>query len=280
MFINLKDALKGAKEDKRALGSFNVYSYETIRGVIKAAKEAQSPAIVSFGASYLKNMSLETVYSIALEAASETEGQIVLHLDHCTDINIIKRAVGAGFTSVMYDGSALDFEENVKNTSEVVKLAHAKNVSVEAELGSIALGEFSNETEIDHGQSYTDPIKAKEFAERTGIDALAVSIGTVHGMYKAKPGIRVDILKKINDLTSVPLVLHGGSGTPEEKILECIENGICKINVNTEISQYTVMKIRELLNKSENTHLSKLSLEEISFVSEVVFKYIKLFLNK
>jgi len=225
-------------------------------------------------------MSLETVYSIALEAASETEGQIVLHLDHCTDINIIKRAVGAGFTSVMYDGSALDFEENVKNTSEVVKLAHAKNVSVEAELGSIALGEFSNETEIDHGQSYTDPIKAKEFAERTGIDALAVSIGTVHGMYKAKPDIRVDILKKINDLTSVPLVLHGGSGTPEEKILECIENGICKINVNTEISQYTVMKIRELLNKSENTHLSKLSLEEISFVSEVVFKYIKLFLNK
>ena len=99
-------------------------------------------------------------------------------------------------------------------------------------------------------------------------------------MYKAKPDIRVDILKKINDLTSVPLVLHGGSGTPEEKILECIENGICKINVNTEISQYTVMKIRELLNKSENTHLSKLSLEEISFVSEVVFKYIKLFLNK
>ena len=177
----------------------------------------------------------------------------------------------------MYDGSALDFEENVKNTQTVCKMAHEKNVSVEAELGSLALGAYSNETDIDHGQAYTDPAKAKEFVERTGVDALAVSIGTVHGMYKAKPNIRIDILEKIAKEVSIPLVLHGGSGTPEETILKCIENGICKINVNTEISQYTVGKIAAKIAEEPNTHLSKLTLLTEEYVSEIVEKYIKLF---
>lgn len=280
MLVNLKQILEGTRERKCAIGSFNVYSYETVHGVIKAAKKAQKPAIISFGASYLTNMSLKMVYAIVNEAAENVDINFALHLDHCQNIDIINEAIEAGFTSVMYDGSALDFEENVKNTQLVCQMAHGKNVSVEAELGSLALGEYSNETDIDHGESYTNPLKAKEFVERTGVDALAVSIGTVHGMYKAKPNIRVDILKEIANEIDIPLVLHGGSGTPEEKILECIENGICKINVNTEISQYTVGKLAQLLQADPNTHLSKLWLIATDYVSEVVYKYTKLFSNE
>lgn len=279
MLVNLKKILENTRNDRKAVGSFNIYSYETIHGVVSAVKKSNKPAIISFGASYLVNMSLEMVVAIVKEAIKDVEQDVALHLDHCKDIEIIKNAIDAGFTSVMYDGSALDFEENVKNTLIVCNMAHEKNVSVEAELGSLALGEYSNETDIDHGQAYTDPESAKEFVERTGVDALAVSIGTVHGMYKAKPNIRIDILENIAKEVSIPLVLHGGSGTPEETILKCIENGICKINVNTEISQYTVAKISEKIKEDKNTHLSKLTLLTSDYVSDVVYKYIELFNN-
>ncbi|MBR5468014.1 MAG: class II fructose-bisphosphate aldolase [Firmicutes bacterium] len=279
MLVNLKTILEGTREDKRAVGSFNVYSYETIQGVAAAVKKADKDAIISFGASYLVNMSLETVVAIVKEVADSLDKNVALHLDHCNNLEIIKKAIDAGFTSVMYDGSALEFEENVANTKTVCEMAHAKNVSVEAELGSLALGEHSNETDIDHGQAYTDPANAKEFVERTGVDALAVSIGTVHGMYKGTPNIRVDILEAIAKEVSIPLVLHGGSGTPEETILKCIDNGICKINVNTEISQYTVAKIAAKIAAEPNTHLSKLTLLQSEYVSEVVYKYIELFNN-
>jgi fructose-bisphosphate aldolase class II len=279
VLVNLKTILSAADKENRAVGSFNVYSYETIHGVCKAIKETKKPAVISFGASYLKNMSLECVKFIVDETVNKLPADTALHLDHCKDLEIIKAAINAGFTSVMYDGSALSFEENIKNTKTVVDLAHAKNVSVEAELGTVALGDYSNETDIDHGQAYTEPLKAAEFAQRTGADALAVSIGTVHGIYKGTPNIRVDILKEINKATDVPLVLHGGSGTPHEILLECIDNGICKINVNTEISQYTVRKMLETIKNEPNTHLSKLAIMEADFVSEAVHDYIELFYN-
>lgn len=275
--VNLKKILAGTRESKCAVGSFNVYSLETIKGVIKAAQNAEMPAIISFGASYRTNISLKMVHTIVQQLTEETNVDFALHLDHCQDIQVIKEAIDVGFTSVMYDGSALDFEENVQNTKLVCAMAHEKNVSVEAELGSLALGAYSNEIDIDNGENYTNPQNAKEFVERTGVDALAVSIGTVHGMYKAKPNIRVDILKEIADKVSIPLVLHGGSGTPEAKIMECIENGICKINMNTEISQYAVGEILKLLQAEPNIHLSRLSLTVTEYVSAVVYKYIKLY---
>jgi len=277
VLVNLKTILLSADSEKTAVGSFNVYSYETIHGVCKAVEETKKPAIISFGASYIKNMSLECAKAIVDEAVKELPADTALHLDHCRDIKIIKNAIDAGFTSVMYDGSALSFEENVENTRAVVNMAHEKNVSVEAELGKVALGAYSNETDIDDGQAYTEPEKAAEFADKTGIDALAVSIGTVHGLYTGTPKIRVDILKEINRVTDVPLVLHGGSGTPEDILIDCISNGICKINVNTEISHYTVEKILEAIKSEPSVHLSKLTIMEADFVSQVVRKYIKLF---
>ena len=154
-------------------------------------------------------------------------------------------------------------------------VAHAANVSVEAELGALAGGEFSNEEAGE--EIYTDPGQAARFVQCTGIDALAVSIGTVHGMYKGTPRINVEVLKKIAAAVSIPLVLHGGSGTPEEIVRECIRQGIAKINVNTEISMYTVEKVKELLDSGTHYHLSQLALKEVGFVKEVVKKYATMF---
>ena len=277
MLCNLETVLKEAQKNKKAVGAFNVYSYETIAGVMEAAKKSKKNIIVSFGASYLKNMSLDEVSFLVRRMAEKTSEKIVLHLDHCSDINTIKQAIDAGFTSVMYDGSALSFEENVNNTKQICLTAHEKNVSVEAELGSLALGNFSNETEIDHGEEYTNPDSAKQFVLETGVDALAVSIGTVHGMYKGEPDIRVDILKKISKIVDIPLVLHGGSGTPEKTILECIKNGIVKINVNTEISQYTTNRIKTVFEIEPNVHLSKIGMLEKEAVTEIVCDFIKIF---
>lgn len=277
MIVNLQSVLKDAKEKKYAVGSFNVYNYETIRGVIESAKESQIPAIIAFGERYMENMDFKTVHAVVDAMTKEIDIPIVLHLDHCKSPENIFKAIRAGFTSVMYDGSHLSYEENLKNTKEIVKIAHATGVSVEAELGSLAGGEGSNEGAEDQDEIYTDPIQAKEFVSSTGVDALAVSIGTVHGMYKGEPKISIDVLKEISSRVDVPLVLHGGSGTPEVTIRDCIQNGICKINVNTEISVYTVEKIKELMTGEKTYHLSNISLKTVEYVKEIVKKYMSMF---
>jgi len=276
MLTNLSGILKEAYENKYAVGSFNGYNYETFKGIIDAGVETNTPIIVAFGAKYLKNMSLDTAYAIVRSLAEDIPIPVCLHLDHCSDLDIIYRAIKAGFGSVMYDGSALPFEENLKNTKLVCEIAHACNVSVEAELGSLAAGERSHEGKETDVEAYTDPDAAKEFVEETKVDALAVSIGTVHGFYRGTPNIRIDLLKSINEKLSIPLVLHGGSGTPEEDILNCIANGIAKINVNTEISAYTVEKSTELLSK-EQPHLSVLAISQTEYIKEIVKKYIAFF---
>lgn len=278
MLTNFVDMLAKAKLGGYAIGSFNAYNYETIRGIIEAGVSNQCEGtIVAFGTKYLENMEMADVKAITAAIASRTDMPVALHLDHCDSIEIIRKAIDAGFTSVMYDGSALPFAQNVANTRLVCELAHAAGVSVEAELGSLAAGEHSHEGTKDDREIYTDPDQAAEFVAQTGVDALAVSIGTVHGIYKGKPNIRVDILKAIHEKVSIPLVLHGGSGIPEETITECIKNGICKINVNTEISMYSVEKIAEILCGGTRPHLSVIGKKQQQFVSEVVTKYILFF---
>jgi len=278
MLTNFVDMLAKAKRGGTAIGSFNAYNYETIRGIIEAGVRNQCEGtIVAFGTKYLENMELADVKAITAAIAARTDMPVALHLDHCDSIEIIRMAIDAGFTSVMYDGSALPFAQNVANTKLVCELAHAAGVSVEAELGSLAAGEHSHEGTKEDREIYTDPDQAAEFVAQTGVDALAVSIGTVHGIYKGKPNIRVDILKAIHDKVSIPLVLHGGSGIPEETITECIKNGICKINVNTEISMYSVEKIAEILCGGARPHLSVIGKKQQQFVSEVVTKYILFF---
>lgn len=275
MVNNLKDILQKAQNGKYALGSFNVYNYETIKGVYNAIKNQNVDGIIAFGAKYISNMELKEVANLIRTVSSGYSKDIAIHLDHCDDFKLIKEAIDAGFTSVMFDGSQLEYEENVARTKEVCEYAHARGVSVEAELGSIALGDHSNE---DHAEEqYTNPLQAKDFVERTGVDCLAVSIGTVHGTYKGTPNISLDRLKEIHQLVSIPLVLHGGSGTPENIIKECIQNGICKININTEMSKEAVSLIHQTIKDNEKTHLSQLSVLARDRVTEVATKQINLF---
>jgi ketose-bisphosphate aldolase len=275
MMANLTGLLQEARRHKYAVGSFNVYNYETIRGVIEAGKELGYPTIVAFAEGYLQNMDLDEVSAIVRAMARKANIPVVLHLDHCKSLDNIVSAIQAGFTSVMFDGSSLPIEENIQKSAQAVAIAHAVDVSVEAELGALAGGEFSNEEA--GSEVYTDPRQAGYFVEKTGIDALAVSIGTVHGMYKGTPRIDIGVLKKIAKRVDIPLVLHGGSGTPEEIIRECIRNGIAKINVNTEISHYTVEQLKALLQSGSNYHLSQLAFKEVGYVREVVTKYSNLF---
>lgn len=276
---NFNEMLANAHNERSAVGSFNCYNFETIKGVIEAGVELNQPVIVAFGEKYLNNMSFEEVGALVKAYDGEVDIPVCLHLDHCRHIENVYKAIRAGFSSVMYDGSRLPFEENVKNTKMVTEVAHSCGVSVEAELGSLAAGEKSNEGSTSDVQVYTDPDQAKKFIDLTGVDALAVSIGTVHGNYKGKPHIRVDILDKIQQKTGrTPLVLHGGSGTPIETIKKCILHGINKINVNTEISNDVVSQTTELLHTSQ-PHYSVVCLEQQGYVKNVVEKYMKLFKN-
>ncbi|OPY06698.1 MAG: putative fructose-bisphosphate aldolase [Syntrophaceae bacterium PtaB.Bin095] len=271
----MKELLDEAQKKGYAVGAFNVYNFETLLGVVKAAQEEKAPVIIAFGERYLENMDFESVALVAERLSREVSTPIALHLDHCKAVGPIVRAIRAGFTSVMFDGSSLPFAQNVAATKDVVRIAHAAGVSVEAELGAIALGDRSNEEGAE--QIYTDPAQARELVESSGVDALAVSIGTVHGLYRGEPKIDIDTLKAIRGLVSVPLVLHGGSGTPEGVLRECIRNGVCKINVNTEISTFVVDRFRALLASGKDLPYSKLSLEAVSLVTQVVRKYIGIF---
>lgn len=279
MRSNMTGMLQQAQTAGRAIGSFNVYSFETIAGVLQAARAAEQPVILAFGERYLENMDFSTVAAIAEQLGSAGDVEYALHLDHCKDLGNVYRAMQAGFTSVMYDGSALPFEENVANSAAVVRVARALGISVEAELGSLASGDNSQESEDAEQQVYTDPDQAAEFVERTGVDALAVSIGTVHGTYRGKPNIRVDILRRIRSAVTVPLVLHGGSGTPPATITECIAAGICKINVNTEISTAAAARLQQALRDGSAPHLSVISSQLVGYVADAVGPYLQQFSN-
>ncbi len=281
MLTNFNAMLRDAYTSGYAVGSFNVYNYETMRGVVDAAKAAGvSSVIVAFGAKYLANMSLNDAKALAQSLSDGAGLPVCLHLDHCKDINTVYAAIRAGFGSVMYDGSALVYEQNAANTRRVCEVAHACGVSVEAELGSLAAGLESHEGSADDKEVYTDPEAARQFVETTGVDALAVSVGTVHGLYKGEPNIRLDILERINAACGIPLVLHGGSGIPEETIKACIARGISKINVNTEISSYAVKRSKEDLSAEKLPHLSVLAKNQQGYVAEVVRKYIDFFGGK
>ena len=275
MITNLKGLLEAAKNGKYAVGAFNVYNYETIKAVIEAVKETRRPAIIAFGEKYLENMALKEVVNLVRTMSIGLDSDIAIHLDHTKNVDVIKKAIDAGFTSVMFDGSALSFEENMAQTKEVVDYAHKFNVSVEAELGCIQLGDHSNEYEGN--EIYTDPTQARTFVLETGVDCLAVSIGTVHGMYKGEPKISVERLKEINQAIQIPFVLHGGSGTPLSTIQACIQEGITKINVNTEVSMTVVAEFSKMIAKNPQVHFSNLSTKATEVAKQTVIKYMDMF---
>jgi len=232
MLVNLKEILKIAEDRQIAIGAFNTPNLETIKAVIKAAEDLNQPVIIDHAQLHeeMGLCTLEEIGPIMLMFASRAKVPVCVHLDHGTDIEYVKKGIEIGFTSVMYDGSNLSSEENTKNTKYVVELAHSKNVSVEAEMGSMGQRDAGIN---DDASIYTDPDEAKKFVCDTGIDALACAFGTAHGFYKAEPKLDFERLSKIRSMINVPIVMHGGSGVSENDYREVIKRGVRKINYYT-----------------------------------------------
>lgn len=239
--VQVTEMLKKAQKEGYGVGSFSARNTFLIDYILKAGQAQKSPVIVQISANEFGwfDVTAKEFAERFYEVHKNYEGQAVLHLDHTKDIAIIKDAIDAGFMSVMIDASQKSFEENIAITKEVVEYAHAKNVAVEAELGKIGA---TDKIETDNDESlYTDPEEAKEFVERTGVDMLAVSIGTAHGVYPVKnPKIDLERLAQIRQLIDIPLVLHGGSGLPEQTVWDAITvagGGVSKINIATDLEQ-------------------------------------------
>lgn len=216
------------RETPWAVGHFNIHNQEFIRAVVSAAEQERSPAILAVGMMSVKYMGLEPLISACQSISQETSVPIAVHLDHARDLGIVREALELGINSVMFDGSSLDFEENVEKTTNVVQMAHDCGATAEGEIGIVPHGTQS----VSQAQM-TDPTLAVEFAERTGVDFLAVSLGSVHGMKSAATSLDQDLLQQLHEQIPVPLVLHGASGVIDEQIAQAIERGIRKINVNT-----------------------------------------------
>jgi ketose-bisphosphate aldolase len=269
----IKTMLDRARQGRYAIGAFNIYNLETVDAVLSAANDLRSPVIVALGERYLKDFPIQAVAAIVKTLAKDSRVPVALHLDHAQKLESIELAISAGFTSVMIDGSKLPLMENIAITKRAVALARPRGVSVEAELGRIVrTGEAATDL-------FTDPNEAQQFMEETEVDALAVAVGTVHGLYKGEPTLDLTRLGQIAKKVSVPLALHGGSGLPDHLIKSAMQLGVAKLNVNTEISIQGVNAVRNFLAEkgNENTRLEELMIEARNSMVGVVKKYIEFF---
>lgn len=231
---NIKTMLTAARKEGYAVGAFEVWNLESIQVVIEAAEYYNQSVILQFGPLEAEYSGIDTLGHLAIEAARNSRGDVAVHLDHGDSYGLVLQAIHAGFTSVMYDGSHLGFEDNVVLTKDVVKVAHAAGVDVEGEIGRLS-GVEGNLSIEEEEALQTDPEEAARYAELTGVDILAVTIGTAHGFYKKEPHINLSRLEEIAGRVTVPLVLHGGSKTPGDKVRRAIQLGISKVNICSEL---------------------------------------------
>lgn len=231
MLAGLREVVDLGKQKNMAIGSFNTPNLECLLAVLDAAEELDVPVIISHAQCHEDVAPLEKVGPVMVELAKRSRVPVCVHLDHGEDFDYCKRAMELGFTSVMIDYSTLDYEGNVKGTREVVDYAHAHGVEVEAELGALPQREGGEESAaVDPTELYTKPALVPDYLARTGVDALAIAFGTVHGIYKTKPVLNTDIITEVRKHTNLPLVMHGGSGISDEQYREVIRCGIGKIN--------------------------------------------------
>jgi fructose-bisphosphate aldolase class II len=231
--VTLRDILRGASLNNYGVGLFNFLNLEMLRGIVKAANEEKSPLILGVAEVHLPVIPLDWAVHMMQKVKNEIDVPICLHLDHGTSKDTIFKAIHSGFTSVMYDGSALPYEENIANTKEIVAEARKYGVSVEAELGHVGGAEGGGDD--GHEANYTNVSQVIDFVNRTDIDALAVAIGTAHGKYTVKPVLDLERLKEIKKVSKVPLVLHGGSGLSDDDFRNTIKYGISKVNICTDM---------------------------------------------
>lgn len=249
--VTTKQMLLDAQKNGYAVGAFNVENMEMVQAVIEAAEELRAPVIMQTTPSTVKYADVDYFYAAVKVAAKKATVPVAMHLDHGNSFDLAMRALRAGYTSIMIDGSHQSFEENIRITKSVVDACHPAGICVEAELGKVG----GKEDDLDGGDKnpYTNPEEAKIFAETTGIDSLAVAIGTAHGVYKGIPFIDLERLSEIRKIVSIPLVLHGTSGVPDDTVRECIKRGMCKVNYATDLRIAFTNGVNSVLNKQPET---------------------------
>lgn len=256
MLVSMKKMLADAKMSGYAVPAFDVSNYDMTKSVLEACEEERSPALLMCLGVDLGGRDMDLLSSMIISLSEHFDIPVCLHLDHATDPGEIKRAIGCGFSSVMYDGSVLDFDRNAENTAEVVSYAHSRGITVEAELGHVGNGSVGSVSEsgadTDPGETLTVPREVSEFVRITDVDALAVAIGTAHGVYKKTPELRIDRLDEITAVCDRPLVLHGGSGTPDSQMQTAIKHGITKINIYSDVVSAMNKGLKDRLDSAQN----------------------------
>lgn len=245
--------LQAARANGYCIGAFNVHTLEMLQAVVEAAEELQSPLIIQSTVGTVKHLGADYIAAAATVASNRSSVPIALHLDHCSDFDLIVQCIRAGYSSVMIDASHHTFAENVRQTAKVVEVARAAGVNVEAELGKV--GGVEDEIVVaDNEALMADPDECAEFVRLTGVATLAPAIGTAHGIYKGEPKIDFERIRAIAAKVDVPLVLHGGSGIPEEQVKRCVALGMAKMNVATELRIVFSDAIKEVFaaNPEEN----------------------------
>lgn len=273
-FVTSKEMLLAAREGNYAVGAFNVENMEMVKAVIAAAEELRAPVMMQTTPSTVKYGTLDTFAAIVKAEAKKATVPVCLHLDHGSSFELAVQAMKAGYSSVMIDGSHEDFEGNIAVTKKVVDVAKALGIPVEAELGKVGGKEDDLVADAD---TNTDPMEAKEFVERTGIDSLAIAIGTAHGFYAGTPVLDKKRVSDVKEVVDIPLVLHGASGLSEEDVKECVQRGMCKVNFATELRVAYTEAVKKLLEEKPETYdPKKLGIVAMEAVKEQVKSRMKM----
>ncbi|MDH6363743.1 fructose-bisphosphate aldolase class II [Enterococcus sp. PF1-24] len=279
MYKTLKEVTQTATKLNMTVGAFNTHNLEMLPEMIRAAKEMGAPIIIQTSIDTAKYIGYKVMVAVIKEIANDEMVDVCLHLDHARDFDEIKAAIDAGYSSVMYDGSHLPFKENIVKTKAVVEYAHAHGASVEGELGTIG-GTEEGISVAENDKIYTKPEDAVEFVAQTGVDALAIAIGTNHGQFKSKTEVNIPLLKEIHAVVNIPLVIHGGTGVKEEDYPELINNGIRKFNVGTELLvNWTKIAKASFAETEVNKSLRHNVIPANMEVKEIVKHKITLFMN-
>lgn len=290
MLVSLKELMEDAEKGGYAVGAFNVSNLESLMAIMQAAEETGRGVILNYAEVHAPFLSMEQAALIMLDAAKKAKVPVCVHLDHGSSMESCIQAIRLGFTSVMLDASAEDYETNVRETKEIARLAHSVGVTVEAELGHIfssdmGLAESPKEAEtlesFDSAEDvYTDPATAKDFVERTGVDVLAIAFGTTHGIYTKKPKLDLERITKIKEAIDIPFVMHGGSGLSKEEFQTAIRNGIRKINYYTYMTLAGGRAVKEALDQKspdENVFFHDIPMIAVEAMKENVKEAIQVF---
>ena len=275
MLVTLNEILALAEEKKCAVGAFNTPNLECLNAVLDAAEKLDVPVIINHAELHEPVAPLQVIGPVMVEAAKRSKVPVCVHLDHCETLSYMEEALKLGFTGVMYDGSALSYEENVENTRIAVAMAKQYGANVEAEIGQLASREGGEEAAA--GPVYTDPELAETFCKDTGIDALAPSFGTAHGIYKSKPVLDLDRVKTIAEKTGLPLVMHGGSGVSDEDYRIAIQKGIRKVNYYSYMAKAGVNAVKDMLAQGDVTFYHDLALAAQKAMEADVEKAMRVF---